>query len=401
VKAVVLAAGEGTRMRPLTATRPKPLLPVGTGTLVEHVLDACHDHVDGFVVVVGYRADDVERHLGDEYRGKPVTYVEQQRQRGTADAVEAASDALDDRFLVLNGDVVIDPELVERLVAVGGNAMAVTAVDDPHSYGVVSVEDDAVVDLVEKPDDPPSRLANVGAYAFEHDTLEFLARTGRSARGEREITETIRLMIDAGRRFAAVEYEGAWLDVGRPWELLDANAELLHGLERRLDGEVADSARIDGPVVVEEGAAVDHGVSIEGPAVVGEGATVGPNAYIRGSTVVGADAHVGHAVEVKNSVLMEDANVGHLSYVGDSVIGGDVNLGAGTVVANLRHDDETVVMTVKDERIDTGRRKLGVVLGDGVKTGINTSLNAGVKLGVGARTGPGETVTHDVEGREP
>ena len=401
MKAVVLAAGEGTRMRPLTATRPKPLLPVGTGTLVEHVLDACRDHVDGFVVVVGYRADDVERHLGDEYRGKPVTYVEQQRQRGTADAVEAASDALDGRFLVLNGDVVIDPELVDRLVGAGGNAMAVTAVDDPRSYGVVSVEDDAVVDLVEKPDDPPSRLANVGAYAFEHDALEFLGRTGRSPRGEREITETIRLMIDDRRRFAAVEYEGAWLDVGRPWELLDANAELLHGLERRLDGEVADSARVDGAVVVEEGAAVDHGVSIDGPAVVREGATVGPNAYIRGSTVIGADAHVGHAVEVKNSVLMEDANVGHLSYVGDSVIGGDANLGAGTVVANLRHDDETVVMTVKGERVDTGRRKLGVVLGDGVKTGIDTSLNAGVKLGAGATTGPGETVTRDVEGEGP
>lgn len=399
MKAVVLAAGEGTRMRPLTRTRPKPLLPAADGVLLDGVLDACRDHVDGYVIVVGYRADDVRRHVGDEHAGVPVEYVEQERQRGTADAVDAAAHAIDGRFLMMNGDVVIEPSLVGRLVDAGGDALAVTAVGDPRSYGVVSVDDGAVTDLVEKPDDPPSDLANVGVYAFGDGALDHVEATETSERGEREITETIQRMLDAGRRFDAVEYDGAWLDVGRPWELLEANAELLDRTDRRIEGDVAEPELLDGRVVVEQGATVEAGVTVEGPVVVRSGATVGPNAYLRGATLVGQNAHVGHAVEVKNSVLMDGATVGHLSYVGDSVLGADVNLGAGTVIANLRHDDQTVAMTVKGERVDTGRRKLGVVLADGVKTGINTSLNAGVRMGVNATTGPGEVVTADVEGR--
>jgi len=124
---------------------------------------------------------------------------------------------------------------------------------------------------------------------------------------------------------------------------------------------------LHGSVVVEDGALVRSGAYIEGPVLIREGAEVGPNAYLRGSTVIGPDAHVSHGVEVKNSVLMADASVGHLSYVGDSVLGRGVNFGAGTNVANLRHDDTTVRMTVKGDRVDTGRRKLGAIVGDGAK----------------------------------
>ena len=122
---------------------------------------------------------------------------------------------------------------------------------------------------------------------------------------------------------------------------------------------------------------------------------MGPNTYVRGTTLVGPGASVGHAVEVKNSVLMAGASASHLSYVGDSVIGSDANLGAGTQVANLRHDDADVKVTVKGRRVSTGRRKFGVVLGDEAKTGINSSLNAGVTLSTGAGTKPGESLLRD------
>jgi len=188
-----------------------------------------------------------------------------------------------------------------------------------------------------------------------------------------------------------------WLGVGRPWELLEANEWYLDSVDRQVDGEVDPDADLRGAVAVEAGATVDAGVVVEGPALIRAGASVGPNAYLRGKTVVGKEAKVGHAVEVKNSVLMAGATVSHLSYVGDSVLGRDVNFGAGTNVANLRHDDETVRLRVKGEPTDTGRRKFGVVVGDEAKTGIDTSLNAGVKLGANAATGPGETVTRDVD----
>lgn len=395
---VVLAAGQGTRMRPLTDDRPKPLLPAAGRPLLEHAFDACADVVDEFVVVVGYRSEDVSDRLGSEYRDIPISYVDQENPKGTAHAIAQARDVVDDRFVVLNGDVLVDPGLAQALAAAEGYAIATTAVSDPSSYGVVSVGVDGTLEaIVEKPSDPPTNLANVGCYAFQPEVFEYIDRTGESERGEFEITETLELLLSDGRDVSVVEYDGRWLDVGRPWELLEANELLLSDVERAIDGEVAAGATVDGDVVVEEGATVRDGVTIEGPVVVKSGAEVGPNAYVRGATVVGPNGKIGHGVEVKNSILMEDAAAPHLSYVGDSILGRDVNLGAGTNVANLRHDDDSVKMTVKGERVDTGRRKLGVVLGDGVKTGINVSLNAGVKVGSGVGIGPGEVVLRDIE----
>ncbi|QSG02072.1 bifunctional sugar-1-phosphate nucleotidylyltransferase/acetyltransferase [Natranaeroarchaeum sulfidigenes] len=395
MKAVVLAAGEGTRMRPLTATRPKPMLPVAGKPLVEHVLDIAAEHVDGYVLVVGYRADSIRSHLGDEHLGKPITYVEQTEQRGTAHAIEEAGPHISERFLALNGDVMIDDGLVAKLADAETSAIATMRVDDPTAYGVISRDGDRVTGIVEKPSDPPSNLANLGLYSFEPEIFEYIDRTGRSERGEYEITDSIELAIEDSRPVVAVEHGGRWLDVGRPWELLDANERLLDTLSRRIHGTVEDGATIQGEVIVEEGACVRSGAYVEGAVLIQSGADVGPNAYVRGATVVGRNARVGNGVEIKNSILLDDASVGHLSYVGDSVIGADANLGAGTIVANLRHDNKPVQMAVKGEQVDTGRRKLGVVLADGVKTGINTSLNAGTKLGVGAMTRPGEAVMSD------
>ena len=398
MKAVVVAAGEGTRMRPLTESRPKPMLPVAGTPMLERVLDACGPYVEGYVLVVGYEADVIREHVGVEHDGKPVEYVEQTEQLGTANAIGRAATVVDEPFVALNGDVVVESSLVASLAAAaseGENAIATMHVDDPRQYGVVDVADGYVTDVVEKPEKPPSTLANLGLYAFDPGVFEFVEATERSERGEFEITETIERMLAAGHDFQVVEHDGHWLDVGRPWELLDAQECLLGELERDVRGDVEDGVTLDGPVVVEDGARVRSGSYLEGPVVVQSGADVGPNAYVRGATVLGSDSRVGNAVEVKNSILMAGAAVPHHSYVGDSVLGRDVNFGAGTKVANLRHDDANVRMNVKGERVDTGRRKLGVVVADDVKTGINTSLNAGVKLGVNATTIPGESVVRD------
>ncbi|WP_257297849.1 bifunctional sugar-1-phosphate nucleotidylyltransferase/acetyltransferase [Haloarchaeobius sp. FL176] len=397
MQAVVVAAGEGTRMRPLTANRPKPTLPVAGTPLVERVLDAAAPYVDGFVLVVGYRDEVIRELVGDSYRGRPVEYVEQTEQLGTAHAVGTAAEAVDGRFLVLNGDVVVTDELVSGLVEAGGTAVATKPVDDPSNYGVVSYENGLLTELIEKPSDPPSNLANLGLYAFEESAFDAIERTELSERGEYEITDSIGHLLADGEDVSVVEYDGPWLDVGRPWELLSATETLLEGLEGRVDGAVEDGATLSGPVVVEDGARVRDGAYIEGPVVVQSGADVGPNCFVRGATVVGPDVRVGNAVEVKNSVLMRGTNVAHHAYVGDSVLGQEVNFGAGTKVANLRHDDENVRVTVKCERVDTGRRKFGVVCGDEAKTGINSSLNAGATLSSGSMTRPGEAVLRDVE----
>ena len=391
-KAVVLAAGEGTRIRPLSAAVPKPMLPVADRPLAAHAATAAADAgAAELVLVVGYEADVVREFFGSEYAGVPVRYAVQERRAGTADAVRSAREHLDGPFVVLNGDNLYDPAGVERLFE-AGPAVGAHRVADPSNYGVLSTDAKTVTDVVEKPPNPQTDLANTGAYHFPAAASEWLD-VGESERGEHEITDVLARVV-AEYDVTAVEFD-RWLDVGRPWELLEANEWKLGELERTVRGSVHETADLRGPVVVEDGAAVDAGVVVDGPALIRAGASVGPNAYVRGATLVDEDAKVGHGVEVKNSVFMREATVGHLSYVGDSVLGRDVNFGAGTNVANLRHDDQPVEFTVKGERVSTGRRKFGVVAGDGTKTGINSSLNAGVKLSPEARVAPGETVLRD------
>jgi len=425
MQALILAAGRGTRMGPLTEATPKPMLPVADRPLVGHVAAAAAAAgADELVFTVGYGADRVREHFGDEYAGLPVRYAEQAVQRGTADAVAAATDLLSGDFAVLNGDSLYRAADLERLFESVPRIGAVR-VDDPSSYGVLTTEDGVVTGVREKPDDPASDLVNAGAYAFPASVVDLLD-VPESERGERELTDVLDRLVERAT-LESVVLE-SWLDVGRPWELLAANERRLPGRAdasgttragrgaEATDGGVANAresgvagdadaggepsrvhptATIRGNVVLEEGVTVGPGTVIEGPVRVRSGCSIGPNASVRGATLLCADVHVGHAVEVKNSVLLPEATVAHLSYVGDSVLGPRVNLGAGTQVANLRHDDNPVAARVAGERVSTGRRKFGAVLGPDVKTAIQTGINAGVTLSAGTRTEPGEDVLRD------
>ena len=392
MQTIVLAAGEGTRMRPLTAHTPKPMLPVADRPLCAHTADAAvAAGTDELIFVVGYEADAVREHFGEEYRGVPVAYATQDEQLGTAHAVRAAREHLDGEFAVLYGDDLYDPASIEALFASRPGIAAYRA-ENPSNYGVLDTDGDRVVGVTEKPENPETDLVSAGACVLPGEAREWLD-VEKSARGEYELTDVL------DRVFA--EYEVSytpldrWMGVGRPWELLMANEWKLADIERRIEGDVSERAELRGPVVVEEGAAIEPGVVVEGPAIIRSGAHVGPNAYVRGATLLGERVRVGHSVEIKNSVVMAETHVPHLSYVGDSLLGREVNFGAGTTVANLRHDDEPVEQTVKGDRVSTGRRKYGVVVGDGAKTGIHTTLHPGVVLSAGARTMPNETVDRD------
>lgn len=182
-----------------------------------------------------------------------------------------------------------------------------------------------------------------------------------------------------------------------PWDLLHANELYVSALhESKLDGEVHASAVIEGVVHLAAGARILPGVFIEGNVVIGAGTKVGPNCYIRGATAIGEGCHIGQAVEIKNCILLSRTNVGHLSYVGDSILGEKVNFGAGTIVSNLRHDGQNHRSMVDGKLIDTGRRKFGAIVGDGVHTGIHTSIYCGRKLWPGTTTRPGEIVQSDL-----
>lgn len=406
MKAVVLAAGKGERLLPLTENRPKHLLPIGGKPLLEWILEGMVGAgVDEALLVTHYMEEQIKGYFGDGKRlGLELSYVSQEEMRGTADAFRMAEDfAGGEEFLGVYGDLFLPPEGFEALIRArrkGETTMCVVPVDDPSRMGVVALEGDRVTAIVEKPapGEEPSDLANAGMYIFQPGIFRLIDETGLSSRNEYEITDSLRALIDSGATLRAVTLpKGSWLDVGLPWNLLEANEKALSSMETSIEGDVEEGVHVQGPVRIAEGARVRSGVYIEGPVCIGSGSDIGPNCYLRPSTCIGADVRVGNACEVKNSIIMDGTHIPHLSYVGDSVIGERCNLGAGTITANIRFDKKNVKVEVKGERIDSGRRKLGVIIGDDVQTGINVNLLPGVKVGAGAWIAPGLTVHDDVE----
>ena len=391
---------------PLTENRPKHLLPIGGKPLLEWILEGLVGAgVDEALLVTHYMEEQIKEYFGDGKRlGLELSYVRQEEMRGTADAFRMAEDfAGGEEFLGVYGDLFLPPEGFEALIRArrkGETTMCVVPVDDPSRMGVVALEGDRVAAIVEKPapGEEPSDLANAGMYIFQPGIFHLIDETGLSSRNEYEITDSLRALIDSGATLRAVTLpRGSWLDVGLPWNLLEANEKALSSMETSIEGDVEDGVHIQGPVRIAEGARVRSGVYIEGPVCIGSGSDIGPNCYLRPSTCIGADVRVGNACEVKNSIIMDSTRVPHLSYVGDSVIGERCNLGAGTITANIRFDRKNVKVEIKGERIDSGRRKLGVFIGDDVQIGINVNLLPGVKVGAGAWIAPGLTVHDDVE----
>ncbi len=407
MKAVVLAAGFGIRMRPLTFTKPKFLLPVAGRPALDHTFMLLKNAgIDEVAVVVGYGKRQIIDRYGDGSRlGLKLEYLHQKEPLGTANAVSMAEDFVGgEHFLVINGDTLVDQESLNVLLKHHkefgsnknfGGIMATIEVDEPEQFGIVFLKGEKISEVVEKPKRIKSRLANAGVYIFDPAIFDVIKRTKLSKRGEYELTESIQILINENKAVYTSPLE-LWADIGRPWDLLLANEYFLRNLKGEIHGKIEHGAYIESNVYVGEGSRIRSGSYIEGPTHVGKDCDIGPNCFIRPSTSVGDHVRIGNGVEIKNSIIMDHSHVAHLSYVGDSIIGSRCNLGAGTTIANLRLDEGAVRMKVSGRVVNTGRKKLGTVIGDDVKTGVNSMINPGVKIGPNAAVGPGAVVYDDV-----
>jgi UDP-N-acetylglucosamine diphosphorylase/glucosamine-1-phosphate N-acetyltransferase len=389
MECVVLAAGEGKRMRPLTAKRPKVMLPLANRPMMEHlVLAAREAGITDFIFVIGYGEREIRRHFGDgSDLGILIRYAPQRQQRGTADALRSARDLVTGPFLLLNGDMILKASDIANLCTCRAPCMSTSTTDHPQDYGVIVVENGLVTTLEEKSKHLRSNQINAGAYFFSLDIFDCVDRVQTSSRGELELTDALSQYIRE-KNLAAYQLSH-WMDVGNPWDLLDANLTLMSTLSSDLRGTVEEGVTMHGTVIVGEGSVVKSGTYIEGPCIIGKNCRIGPHAYIRGATSIGDDCHIGHCSELKNSIIMNGTKIPHFNYIGDSIIGTECNFGAGTKIANLRHDHANVRVCGKDTR----RKKFGAVIGDGVQFGINCSINVGTIIGSNARFAPNSYVS--------
>ena len=407
MKAVLLAAGAGERLMPITATRPKHLIKVAGKPILQFCLEAVKKAgIDEAIVVTHYMGESIRRYFGDGTElGLKLSYVEQKEIFGTGNAVEAAEPYIYGDFALIYGDLLFGQDAVKDVLAMfkrgkTSAVIGVVPVDRPENYGIIEQDAEGKVKrLVEKPaaGKAPSNLANAGIYVFSKEVFGKIKQTKASIRGEWELTDAITMLAEEGKTVLAARLsKDDWFDVGRPWDLLDANNWALKRMEHKVLGTVEHGAHLIGPVTVSESACVRSGVYIEGPVFIDEEADVGPNCYIRPGTSLGKKVRVGNACEIKNSILMDGTHAGHLSYIGDSVLGEKCNIGAGTIIANYRFDAGSIKMIVKDQIVNTGRRKLGAILGDNVKTGIKSLLMPGVKIGANTWVGANFMVERDL-----
>ena len=331
MKALILAGGAGTRLRPITHTRAKQLVPVANKPILFYGIEAMVSAgITEIGVIVGDTRDEVMAALGDGSDfGAAITYLPQDQPLGLAHCVLIARDFLgDDDFVMYLGDNLLEQDLAAfvnafRTARAGDQPpdaqILLKQVPDPHRFGIAELDASGdVVRLVEKPADPPSDLALVGVYLFDAGIHEAVASIEPSPRGELEITDAIQWLVDQGRRVRCELLTGWWIDTGKLTPLLEANRLLLERIETTIEGTVDEASVIDGRVHIGAGATVT-GSTIRGPVSIGPGAVI-ENAFIGPFSAIGARCRV-VASEIEHSVLMDDSSVIDVPRLEDSLIG--------------------------------------------------------------------------------
>ena len=332
MKALVLSGGAGTRLRPITHTSAKQLVPVANKPILEFGLEAIRDAgISDVGIIVGETHQEIRDHVGDGARfGIRVSYVHQPEPLGLAHAVLTAADYLgDDDFVMYLGDNLIAggiTEFVEQFRREPSAAQILLArVRDPERFGVAELDPDTarVVRLVEKPKEPVSDLALVGVYLFSSRILDASRSIEPSGRGELEITDAIQWLIDAGDPVSSTIVTGWWKDTGKLYDMLEANRIVLDSLEPRVDGTLDADSEVQGRVVIEEGAQLINS-HVRGPAIIGKDTRL-VNTFVGPYTSIYYGCDISDT-EIEHSIVLEESTIRDISRIEDSLIGKQVSV---------------------------------------------------------------------------
>lgn len=402
MQAVILAAGESSRFWPLAEGRHKSLFMLLGRPIIAHTIEALKRAQISEIVIVQSSHRAVEAHLGDGASlGVRLSYVVQPEPRGMGDALARAESLLGESFLVVNPQQITVDEMIPPMVALASGADAVLVgcdTDRPHEYGIVKIERDRAVDLIEKPapGSEPSRTRLVGVYLLTKRFFDFSCRVPEHSYA---FEDALRLLMREGTvRLLQISQEPPTLKY--PWDLFGL-AQLL--MDREITGQqIAPSAHIhpramvEGPVWIGEGVKILEYAVIKGPCSIGDHCVIGTGSLVREYSNLEAHTVIGAHAEVARSIFQRDCST-HSGYFGDSIFDEGVKIGAGTVTANVRNDRDVIRPWVKGARVETGLRKLGAIVGRETHIGICTMLMPGVLIGPRCEIGPGSLVRKNLD----
>ena len=385
MKAVILAAGRSERLMPFTETRAKPMIRVAGRTILEYMTAALRDSgIRDILLVVNHRREGIQGYLEHGHRfGLNIEYILQDPIDGIGSGLRRCEQELGgEPFLLVYGDVLTTgkpfEEILRHYTDSGGAVAALSLPPSSGEFGNVYLNNEMrITRLVEKPSDP--HLANyvfAGIYLLPPTIFQVLDHCNN------DIEQTYQTLIQE-EKFHGTLWEGGWIDIGRPWQILEANRMLM---DLWSGAEIHDTARLEGnvhilgSVHIEADVVVGSGSVLKGPCYIGRGSYVGNNTLIRQYSSLGPESVVGYGTELKNCVLFGKSVLGRLSFIGDSVIGERVHLGSGVTTVNHHEDDRPVEMQSEDGPICTGMTKVGAFLGDDVVVGARHVLAPGARI---------------------
>jgi len=408
MKVIILAAGQSTRMQPV---RDKVFLDFLGESLIEHQISTLRQAgFDDFVVVAGeHNYSDLSALLGPY--GDQVAICMQTSPTGMHGAIMAAKEHVDysEPVLVFNSNDVVDLEAFSQIIAAYDSQPADAyilgkKVSEYFPGGYLKTNEQGLIEgIVEKPEPgtEPSDLVNLVVHLYRN--FGQFAEALETAKSDRDDLYEVAMdnLIKAGSKFLAVQYEGFWQPIKYPWHVMDV---FRHLCEKKLSetrgqyispsAHVDETAIIKGAVIIDDGAKIFEGAIVKGPAYIGKNSVVANNALVRDSHI-GANSVVGFGTEIARSYLGREVWT-HSNYIGDSIIGNNVSFGGGTVTGNLRLDEKNIPVNIKDEKIDSGTNKLGLITGDNIRFGINTSTMPGIKIGSNSFIGAGIIIGQDI-----
>lgn len=377
MKLIILAAWEGSRLRPLTNTVPKPLIKILGKPIVEHnmenILSEENIHLfDEIIFIVKYKKEKIIEYFWESYNWIKISYKTQSDKKWTWAALMWLE--INDDILIINWDSIFDKYDLDKIVKYNWYWVLAQKVKNPEEYGIFKTKNNLdILEIVEKPEEFIWDLASLWIYKFSSKFLDYVENIELSKRWEYELT-------DALNEFAlhfplkAIEIDWDFIDVWYPWNILDANKTFLEKLEKsEIKWEIEEWVTIKWNIILEKGAILKSWTYIEWNCYIWKNTSVWPNIYLRWNTSIWENCKIWANNEVKNSYIWENTNVAHLSYVWDSILWNNINIGWNFVTANLRHDKANIKVPVKWILTDTWRHKLWIIIWDNCKTWINSS----------------------------
>jgi UDP-N-acetylglucosamine diphosphorylase/glucosamine-1-phosphate N-acetyltransferase len=382
-QAIILAGGEGQRLKPFTRLRPKVMLSIANKPILRYIVDAlAQAGLRHIVLVVGYRREEIQDYFGSGKKfGVDISYAVQNTQVGTADALKQSKNMAEDRFLVLPGDNIVDVNTVSLLAGSSDNAVIVKYQENVSQYGAVIVKRGKVYKIVEKPDEAISYMVNTGIYAMDHKVFPYIEQ-------ETDLPQVIQTMIDNGIVFEAMETKATWLDAVYPIDILRLNEYMLVDVSSSTGGTIEEGVTLKGNVQIGNNTILRSGSYFVGPTVIGDNCEIGPCVCISPSTSIGNNVSISPFCQIKNCVIGNEVVIGSNCNIRDSIIAPGCVLGNGITI---RSEEITSI-----EGQATPPAKLGALIGDFCELEDNISIHAGISIGSKARIKSMKVIYQDI-----